>query len=148
MAIKDIFKVNRKTFLNPTGWFGYGQVKSNTVTIIAIVKSLFFPKESGRVETFNEAQERFDMSDEEVQQTGQTYLYYSIFFALLSLIVIGYSFYLVIDFRSFSGFLLGVACAALFGSQAFRYNFWYFQIKHRKLGCTVQEWWKKSINGD
>jgi intracellular multiplication protein IcmV len=25
---------------------------------------------------------------------------------------------------------------------AFRYHFWYFQIKNRKLGCTVYEWYR------
>ena len=44
----------------------------------------------------------------------------------------------------FSGFLLScllaIAVSILSLSQAFRYHFWYFQIKHRKLGCTFEEW--------
>ena len=30
---------------------------------------------------------------------------------------------------------------------AFRYHFWHFQIKHRKLGCSFQEWFRTSFMG-
>lgn len=31
---------------------------------------------------------------------------------------------------------------------AFRYHFWYFQIKQRKLGCTLSEWFQKNFMGE
>lgn len=31
---------------------------------------------------------------------------------------------------------------------AFRYHFWYFQIKERKLGCTIREWFYKNFMSD
>ncbi|MFN7097984.1 MAG: type IV secretion protein IcmV, partial [Gammaproteobacteria bacterium] len=31
---------------------------------------------------------------------------------------------------------------------ACRYHFWYFQVKNRKLGCTIKEWLNEKVSGD
>jgi len=30
-------------------------------------------------------------------------------------------------------------------TQAFRYHFWLFQLRNRKLGCTLSEWWNARV---
>ena len=31
---------------------------------------------------------------------------------------------------------------------AFRYHFWYFQMKQHKLGCTFNEWYRQGLLGE
>ena len=142
MAIKDIFKVSRKTFFNPGGWVGYNQVKSNTTIIWDIIRGLVYPMTPERSETFEAAMQRLNQTENDIQTTGQTYFEYALVFLFLGACLAIYSFYLLFFHRTFSGFLLGIASGALFLSQAFKYHFWYFQIKQRKLGCTFQDWWQ------
>lgn len=141
MALKDIFKVSRKTFFNPLSWGGYAEVKGTTLTIINIIRGLFIQQEgSGRTETFEQALKRLNVSEEELQGRTQNYFYFALLFFLCGILSVVFSFYLLIRHHTFAGFLLGLAAAALFESQAFRYHFWYFQIESRKLGCTFEEW--------
>jgi len=70
--------------------------------------------------------------------------------AFLVVVSFVFAFYLLLVERTVSGFLIGLAVAGLFASQAFRYHFWYFQIQQRKLGCTLEDWkqsWVKSNPG-
>jgi intracellular multiplication protein IcmV len=146
MPIKDVFKVSRKTFFSPSAWLGVTQVKSSSRTIWDILRSLFIPVTSQRKETFEMAMKRFNLTQASLASTSQSYFLYALIFLFLAVFSFLFSFYLLMFHKTLAGFLLGLACAALFLSQAFRYHFWYFQIKHRKLGCTFDEWWKGSVN--
>lgn len=142
MALKDIFKVSRKTFFNPASWSAFSEVKATTRVLWDIVSSLFVQESTNRVETFSEALKRLQVTDEELQERSNTYFLYALGFLALAILGIVLSFYMLIHHRTFAGFLLGLSGSALFLSQAFRYHFWYFQIKKRKLGCTFEEWKK------
>ncbi len=142
MAYKDIVKVSRKTFFNPSGWFGYAMFMDQLKTSWQIVKGLFVVATPERKETFEEAMQRFQVTDENVNETAKNYLFYSLAFLALGSASFIYAFYLLILRGTLTGWLLAMAVVALFLSQAFRFNFWYFQIKHRKLGCTFEEWWR------
>jgi intracellular multiplication protein IcmV len=146
MALKDIVKVSRKTFFNPSSWFGVGQVKSSTFFIWDVVKGIFYPPVAQQKETFEEAKKRLHLSDAEIDQNGQDYLLYALVFLLLGAFTFIFTCYLLFKHSSFSGFLLGLAVTGLFLSQAFKYHFLFFQIKHRKLGCTFDEWWSGTVN--
>jgi intracellular multiplication protein IcmV len=140
MAIKDIFKVSRKTFFNPSGWLGYNEVKGSIQTSWDLMKGMFIIPEPTYKETFEEALIRQGVTDEEAQRRGNDFLTYAIVFLALSVTTFCFSFYILIIERTFAGCLLGMAVTALFAAQAFRFHFWYFQIKKRKLGCTFEEW--------
>jgi intracellular multiplication protein IcmV len=140
MALKDVFKISGKTFFNPTGWLGYDSVKQTTSTIWTILRRLFFPPDAIYQETFKQAMDRQGLTDEDITNIEQRYLLFAYFFLLLGSVAFVMSFYFLIHHRTFAGCLLAIASAALLFSQAFRYHFWYFQIKYRKLGCTFKEW--------
>jgi intracellular multiplication protein IcmV len=140
MAVKDIFKVNRKTFLDPRAWLGYDYLKFQTLQIYTIIKDLFTPAVPTREETYEQAMERHNLTDADVQKTGQNYYIWGWAFFVLGSFALVFGFLLLISYLTFFGWLLGMATAALLYTQAFRYNFWSFQIKHRKLGCTFAEW--------
>jgi intracellular multiplication protein IcmV len=148
MALKDIFKVSTKTFVNPSGWLGFNEVKNNTNVIWSILRSLVVPATSTRSETFSQAMKRLKVSDEEVETRKETYINYTLFFLTLAVMLVAYSFYLAIVHRTVAGFALGIVCAGLFLTQAFKFHFWYTQIKLRKLGLTYEDWLKTITGGD
>src|SRR5579883_3671419 len=133
MAVRDIFKVSRKTFFNPSAWLDVDSLSANSKNAWGIFKGLFTPATVGEQETFDEAMRRRDISEEEVKQLEQNYFAYAFFFATLGVILIIYGFYLLFHHNTFHGWILALAASTLFFAQAFRFHFWHFQIKHRKL---------------
>jgi len=140
MAVKDVFKVSRKTFVNPRAWVGYDNIKDNTRTIKTMVTDAMTVRKPERTETFEEALERMDINEKDLPSIQTTYLSYAIFFVFLAVLDLGYGIYLLFYHHAFLGLILSLAVCALLLAQAFRNHFWYFQIKERKLGCTFEEW--------
>lgn len=138
--VTDALKVNRKTFFNPSGWVGYESIKAQTQGVWVSLKGIFFPPKAGRQETFEQAQNRLHLSEADIQSKAAAFLNYSYAFILLAICTFIVSFFYLFTYHTFAGWLLGLAVATLFASQAFRFHFWYFQMKHRKLGCTFEEW--------
>jgi intracellular multiplication protein IcmV len=149
MALRDIFKISFKTFFNPAAWFGYARVKGGMVDTWTIMKGLFLVPEAApeRTETFAEALKRHGLTEASAEELRKDYLLYAFLLLLIGAFVLGFGFYLFFVKKIFSGMLLGIAVSALFAAQAFRYHFWSFQIKQRKLGCSFQEW-RDALLGD
>ena len=140
MPLKDVVKVNRKTFFNPTSWLGYSMLKSQFSTTWSVLRNLYAIPTVNREETFEQAMKRFGLTGDQVDQTAKTFLIYSIIFIICGVFTIGFSGYLLFHHASWSGCIIGIATTAVFFAYAFRYSFWRFEIKHRKLGCTFDEW--------
>jgi intracellular multiplication protein IcmV len=140
MAIKDVVKVSRKTFINPRAWFGYDAVKAQTKTIASIIKPIATPDKPVREETFKAATKRLELETRDLEITYNAYLTYAYLFLSLSLFSFTYGIYLILYHGTFLGLVLTLAVTGLFISQAFKYHFWAFQIKKAKLGCTFKEW--------
>ena len=146
MAIRDVFKISRKTFFDPRGWIGYDELKAYNKIIISDIKSSLKPATPTYSETFVEAMERLNVTEADVQETAKRFLIYTVLFVVLAGISFATAFYLLFTHGTFSGWILALCCTMLLLVQAFRYHFWHFQIKHRKLGCTFKEWWQGQPN--
>jgi intracellular multiplication protein IcmV len=140
MALKEIVKVNRKTFFNPSAWLGYDFLKAQTLFIYGLFKQVFAKPTPEHEETFEQAVKRLHLSEKAIHETQQSYFLYAMGFLILSVLTIIFGFYLLLVHATLAGWILSLPVAALLLSQAFRYHFWYFQMKHRKLGCTFKEW--------
>ena len=147
MAVRDLFKVDRKTFINPAGWIDFDALRSYTATIRDVLRPTFTTPTPVREESFEEAMKRLDLTEKDVRSTKKNYRIIALVFLILGIILFMYSLYLLLHVHTFPGFLLGISAAALFLSQAFKYDFWAFQMSERRLGATFQEW-KKSIFGN
>jgi intracellular multiplication protein IcmV len=148
MAVKDALKVSRKTFFNPRAWLGYDSLKDQTRTIWTFVRAATTtatPPENP--ETFEEAMERLNLTEDSLQTVASRYLAYAAFFVALTGVNLIYAIYLLFHHKAFLGLILGLAVCALLLAQAFRYHFWYFQIANRKLGCTLEEWRTGKVKG-
>lgn len=145
MAIKDIFKISRKTFFDPVTWLDLRSFKQFNQLLFRQLKSLFIIPQATREETFEDAMQRFGLNTEQVNEIGLTYRYYAIFFLVVACMILAFAFYLLFHHLSFHGALLAIAVAVLSAAQAFKYDFWAFQIKVRKLGCTFKDWKKDRL---
>jgi len=146
MAIKDAFKVSRKTFFNPSVWLDLASLRFLSAGIWRTVKPLFSTPKEVNPETFAQAQVRMGVSDEDLKHKEQNFLFYSYLFVFCAVLTLFYTIYLIVHHHALLGFCLGLSVVAVFLAQAFRFNFWAFQIKHKKLGCTAQEWWSGQID--
>jgi intracellular multiplication protein IcmV len=128
-------------------WFDWERTKSFTVALKNGIKFLFVPKKSAPSETFQHAVTTLKLNDEELLIKQTALLRLSILMLILAVLIFGYSGYHLF-YGSFKAFLVSMAVTCIALALAFRYHFWYFQIKHRKLGCTVEEWYRQGILGE
>ena len=147
MAIRDIFKISRKTFFNPSGWIDVESLKFQNDTIWSILKSLFTRVKPERIESFEEAMKRLNLTEADVKKSISSYRWYAFIFLILGLLVFFYAFYLLFTFFTILGFVLALAASGVFLSQAFKYDFWAFQMKSRRLGITFEEWKSHLLGG-
>lgn len=140
MAIRDVFKINRKTFLNPSGWIDYESLRNQNLTIKDALSSLFTVPKPGTEETFEQAKKRLGLTEKDVVDGAKRYRRYAITFLVLGLLVFVYSFFILFHYGTLNGWLLGIAVSGLLLAQAFRFDFWSYQMRIRRLGVTFKEW--------
>ena len=140
MPLKNVVKISRKTFFNPKGWFGYDFLVAQLRITRDLLKDIYTPAEAKRQETFEQAMVRLKLSEKDIKEREKNFLLYAIILASVSVVVFIFSCYLLIHHGTLSGMILGLVSTILLLVYAFRYHFWYFQIKQRKLGCTFDEW--------
>lgn len=147
MAIKDAFKVNRKTFFNPRAWADWDGFTYRNKVLFDLLKSIFEKPKPAREETFEQAMQRQGVTESDLEQMKRRYRIFEVIFLLAGLAVFSYAFYLLFKFTSFTGFLISLAASAAFFSQAYQYDFWIMELKQRRLGLTFEDW-KKHILGE
>lgn len=140
MAIRDVFKVTRKTFFDPAAWIDFNALRANTRNVWGSLGGLFAPLPTGKTETFAEAMQRLGLKEEDIERTGRNYFIFAALFAAIGACLLVFGFYLLFYHIAIHGWLICMALVAFCFAQAFRFHFWYFQIKYRKLGCTFEEW--------
>jgi hypothetical protein len=148
MAIRDIFKVSWRTFFDPIRWLDFETLKSQTQSLYSVLKTLFSAEQAAKEESFEEAMKRFHLEEHQIQPMIRRYHLYAGFFLLLGVITFIYAFYLLFGPHTIMGWLLGLSVCSLFLSQAFRFDFWAYQLKKRKLGATFDEWQRYRIGGN
>ena len=141
MAVRDIFKISRKTFFNPTEWFHLKSFVGQNTLMIGILKNLYAkPGEAEAGETFEDVMQRQGLNEKDIADCITTYRSLAAVFLLLMLASIFYAGYLVFHHGSLTGCLLSVAVSALFFAQMFKYDFWALQMRRRQLGLTFKDW--------
>lgn len=148
MAIKDVFKVSRKTFVDPKNWLAYDTVKVSTGILWRATKSVFFttpPSAPVQQETFDEAMQRQGLSEDDVKSSVRTYLLFSMGFGALAIGIVVLALYFFSRLLIADG-VIALSIASFLFAQAFVFNFWCFQMKMRKLGCSFAEWRQGKLN--
>lgn len=133
-----------KPAVNVKAWMGWDIIKASSRYVWILGKSLFVPQKAEHNETFQEALARLNLTEADLQERHKEFLRLFLVYGAIGIAITAYSFFLFYTL-SFAGGILALVVAALAFAMAFRFHFWLFQIKHRKLGCSVREWWHSKI---
>ncbi|WP_298624139.1 type IVB secretion system protein IcmV [uncultured Legionella sp.] len=139
-----------KGIFNIRAWSDWDRLKAFTLYLKNGFKRLFVPQkitDAKSVESFDDVKSRLKLSDAELLIKQNALLRLSIFmlvFAAMVVVYVGYQFV----YGSFRAGLLSLVVTLIALVLAFRYHFWYYQIKHRKLGCTIKEWYRHGLLGE
>jgi intracellular multiplication protein IcmV len=130
-------------------WMGLGLSVAVFMFMKEIFVMVFMPWKVlpvGTPETFDEAIARLNLTEEDLTDRKTMFLKQTVLFFIAGLAVIAYGVSLAFD-HAVTGMLMCFAVSCVAFANAFRMHFWYFQTKHRKLGCTVKEWLNSSLRG-
>jgi len=136
-----------KPMVDVPSWVGFKQIKVLTLGVVEQLNWLFHPKpkeDETPTETFEEAVAHQNLTPELLEQRRKNFLQLAVFFFFIGIGILFYGIYLFWQGGLMSGFLAVILSSVSFAS-GIRYHFWAFQIKHRKLGCTLKEWWNSKI---
>lgn len=120
--------------------FGLDGLKSRTTDLKKMAKELSTPETATNEETFEEALVRLNMTEEDIHQRELYFKRLTSIFILFAILIFVYLLYLLFFKHAYFVSLGCVGILMIIAGQIFRYNFWLFQMRERRLGCTFREW--------
>jgi len=120
-------------------WLDYKNLKTNTQYYTNQFRSLYHITPLSRTETFEEAQDRLNLSPEFLELQQKNYLFLIYFYLILAVSVFCYCLWLI-QSGNIMGSLMSLAITLYALSFAFRYHFWRYQIQKRSLNCSLIQW--------
>lgn len=141
------------SIINIPYWFDWKRTKSFTSFLGSIFRRLFMVEKEeiddenanpALTESFETAQKELKLSDEDLLVRQKALYRLSLLMSTLAFAILIYSGYHLF-FGTFRAALISLIVMMIALALAFRYHFWYYQIKHRKLGCSLDEWLKKGF---
>jgi len=139
-VLKSVFDVRR--------WIDYDRLKFFTLYLGKGFKKMFVPQKSeGKSKTFTETVERLSLVDQDLEIKQRALWRLSMLMLVLALAIMVYSAYHFIQ-GSYRAAIMSLVVSMIGLVLAFRYHFWYFQIKERKLGCSFMEWFRQGLLGE
>ncbi len=137
-------------FFNFRMWMGADGLRAFWQFIVLTAKRMFVPnshKTTESDENFAAAQTRLGLSEEELASREKALYRLALLLFTIGVLLFFYAIFQLI-YGSFHGFLLTIALTGLACVIGFRYHFWSFQIKERKLGCSLREWYRYGLRGE
>jgi intracellular multiplication protein IcmV len=121
-------------------WLGADYIKHTIGQTVDSAKDIFIPEKADRVETFEESLKRLNITEEELKEKETDFIRLFAVHLLIALLIFFYSVFLFHN-GNWGGGIMSLCLVTYPLSLAFRFHFWLFQIKNRKLGCSIKEWW-------
>lgn len=134
------------SILNFRAWIDYDRSKAALKYITDGLKRLFVPQVQ-QARDFEEVVEEYGLTEETLQKRAQSLRKIAIRMLFIACLIFAYTIYLLFT-GIFMAFILSLVVTCIALTVSFRYHFWYFQIKQRKLGCTIGEWYRIGIKGE
>ncbi len=139
------------SIINIPYWFDWDRVKLFTGFVGSLFQHFFIPdierrkkNEAVLTESFETAQKALKLSDKDLLVREKALYRLSILMLLLAFCIFIYTGYHLF-WGTFRAALVSFVVMLIALALAFRYHFWYYQIKNRKLGCSFEEWFKKGL---
>ena len=139
-------KPPRKPFFDVRAWVGWDGISQGGKTIKSMASSFFVPEEAIREESFEEALERLQLTEADIVKQEKNFqrLFLIFFGATVGIFIYAFS---MLMLHAYVASLASFGLTAFLLAQTFRYHFWWFQMKHRKLGCSLKEWFRQGVLG-
>ncbi|WP_454785659.1 type IVB secretion system protein IcmV [Legionella sp. WA2024007413] len=136
-----------RRIINVRRWFDWDRMKAFTLYLVNGFKRLFVPQKKVQGESFDDAVKHLNLTDESILSKQKSLFRLSIIMVFAALLIMGYAVFQLF-YGSLKAFLVSIVVTLIALVLAFRYHFWYYQIKNRKLGCTFNEWYRKGLLGE
>ncbi|ASQ45097.1 hypothetical protein clem_02680 [Legionella clemsonensis] len=137
-----------KRIFNVRAWIDFDRVRAFTSYLAAGFQKLFIPQQqTEKGESFEAAVARMNLSEQELQAKKKALYRLSVLMCLAAVGIFSYSIY-HLYYGSYRAVVVSLVLVLVALVLAFRYHFWYFQIKERKLGCSFSEWYREGLKGD
>lgn len=149
--MKKIFKAMGrpfKPFLNFSTFLGVKELKGSYENLTGMAKGVTKQQKKEDIiqETFEQAQARLALSEQDLINRKKSFFQMSICYFIMAVLLFAYMFYL-----AFTGVVLGVfiSFVLVIVALAFSYreHFWYTQMQHRRLGLTFKDWKAYTFGG-
>lgn len=121
-------------------WIDYQQLVKNNRSIFGFIKKFFIPDHAKTQESFEEALIRLKLTSADLMQRTKEFTRLLWIWIFLFFVSVSYSVYLLLYIHSLRGFFPCLGICIIILTQVFRYHFWLFQIKQRRLGCNFHDW--------
>jgi len=144
MGVFRGIKKGLKMIVDVPRWLNAKQLSQDAVNIIGSAKRLLWITDAQRKESFAQAVARLNLTEEDIVERKKAFLRNALLFCLMAFVIFCYGIYLFWIGSLGAGFL-SLIFTLVSLAFAFRYHFWFFQLKHRKLGCTLKEWYNSEI---
>lgn len=135
------------SIVKPSQWMGYSGAKGTAYSLMDMAKRLFRESDVNNApKTVEEVAAELGLTSEALLKKERVFLRLAIWLLGLMVLVLGYAAYQFFEgfYRAmFPTIVLSMVCLA----QAFRYHFWYVQLKIGKLGCTFNDWFNYVFSG-
>jgi len=146
MGLVRGFKKVVKPFINAPEWMGAESLIESGHQIGKNIASLFTVKKPKREESFEEAKERLNLSDQDIFNRCKEFRILTIIFSCLTTALFLYAISLFLHAHYPGGFVaIGITCVSF--AQVFRNHFWLYQLREKRLGCTFSEWFHCGVRG-
>ncbi len=141
MGLRSYIKNTAKANTNVKGWISWDAVKGNAKIVNGFVEGLKAPTNAAPPVQldFNDTMKKYGWTEADVQHRMKMSFFVAVVCAVLSLVAFGWVFHMLIK-GFFLSALASLALSALMLAYGFREHFLYFQLKQRRLNCTVKEW--------
>lgn len=119
-------------------WIAYRYLKDTLHYIFFILKSLTKPEQAHIEESFQEAIERLNLSQKDLEHRAKQLKIWRLLFLGISFGLLLYAFY-TFKLHNWMGTGMTLALMLYAGYQAFRFHFWHYQLQQQRFGCTLRE---------
>lgn len=133
-------------------WIDYDRIREFFIEFKRTLKILFIPQKpilnskNSNPELFNAALKRFNMTEQQAEQKGQAMHQASLVMLGIAVLILLYALFHLVS-GHYKASLLSLIIMGISLVLAFRYHFWYYQIKSHRLGTSLKDWYQHGLMG-
>lgn len=149
MKKKSRIRAVFSAIFNVKYWLDFERVKAFFLYLLGGIKKVTIPKRVkvvDKTKSFTDTAEKLKLTAAQLQKRYLALYRYSLLMLTLCILLLSYGIYHLF-YYNFLAALISVVLSGIALILAFRYHFWYFQIKEQKLGCTFSEWFNEGLLG-